>query len=162
MALFTPPWDHDDDGCPGPTVEVGREGSRVIVWLRGDHDVSTAGGLGTALDVAGAMGAGDVVVDLAGTTFLDGAIVRVLARRASNAGRPRRLRLRHPSSAVRRVLAACGIDGLVDPAPPEAAGPAAPGTPPGTAAPPPEAPTASAPPPAPAVRPRPAGGCRGR
>jgi len=107
----------DPDAPPGPTVEVSREGPRTVVWVRGDHDVSTAGGLGTALDIARTMGTDDVVVDLAGTTFLDGAIVRVIARRAPTADSPVRLSLRRPSGAVHRVLAVCGMDGLVEPAP---------------------------------------------
>ena len=82
------------------------EDVRIVVWLRGDHDAATAGGLAERLATAAALGHGDVVVDLSGVRFMDGAIVKVLVQFRVLLGlQRRRLLLRAPSTFAQRILA---------------------------------------------------------
>jgi anti-anti-sigma factor len=58
---------------------VTRDGTRVVVALRGELDLSVAGHVGETLDEILATGAVDVAVDLRELRFLDAAGVTVLA-----------------------------------------------------------------------------------
>jgi anti-anti-sigma factor len=91
---------------------------RIVVWLEGEQDASTAAGLSARLARAAATGAGDVVIDLRAVRFMDGAIVTVLvACKRLLAIESRRLTLRAPSPSAQHLLDLCGLIELVEPNP---------------------------------------------
>lgn len=94
-----------DDGVV--SVSVAPDGSIVV---GGEIDAFTAAPVETALERAVAERSGDVVVDLAGVTFLDSGGLNVLIR-CHKALDPtgRRIVLRHPQPAVRRALEIGGV-----------------------------------------------------
>ncbi len=99
-------------GSEAPEVS---ESDRTVLWLRGDHDVATVGGLSEWVTDAIAADTDDVVVDLSGVTFMDGSTVGVLVR-AHDLLRTcsRSLVVRSPSRCARRVIDVCGLSGLVE------------------------------------------------
>jgi anti-anti-sigma factor len=105
----SPSWDDVSRELEPPLV-VWREGTRTVVSLRGEQDMSTAGDLAEALAAAGAVGHGDVVVDLTDVQFMDSTIITELAK-GQDALRPqaRALMLRSPSRFARRLLDVCGL-----------------------------------------------------
>jgi anti-anti-sigma factor len=97
---------------------VGRDDDRIVVWLRGEHDVSTQVALSETMAGAFALDDADVVIDLSGVEFMGAATVGVIVR----AGEFLRLRsrclvLRAPSTCARRILDLCGLAGLLEPRP---------------------------------------------
>ncbi|HEV8115248.1 MAG TPA: STAS domain-containing protein [Acidimicrobiales bacterium] len=98
------------------------EPNGTSVRLQGEHDLSTVERLGTALVEAATTGTGDVVVDLRGVTFMDAATVGCLIRGRNllAMSETRKLYLRHPSDAARRLLELVGSGDLIQP---DAAGP---------------------------------------
>lgn len=88
---------------------------RDVVWLEGEHDLSTIAEMSAS--IVGAR-AGDVIVDLSRIEFMGVAAVRMLLevrKRCERSGG--RLVLRSPSPPARRVLDLCGIawtDGYTD------------------------------------------------
>lgn len=115
MALArSPSWEEAAPNTQAP--EVWREGRRVVVSLRGEHDLSTAPALAAALAEASALGAGDVVVDLSRVLFMDAAVIRELVgHREGLVLRSRTLTLRAPSSSAWRVLELCDLTEMVEP-----------------------------------------------
>jgi anti-sigma B factor antagonist len=100
-----------------------RDADRTTVWLRGEHDASTAGALWDTLARAIALDDADLVVDLSGVQFMGAATVGVIIRVREALGlRSRSLALRSPSTCARRVLDQCGLADLVDPRPVDATG----------------------------------------
>lgn len=99
----------------GPPPEVWREGARTVVALRGEQDMSTAARVAEPLADVGAVGQGDVVVDLSQVLFMDAAIIGVLigARNALRS-QSRDLTIRAPSRLARRVLELCGLGELIE------------------------------------------------
>lgn len=88
----------------------------VVVWLRGEHDLSTAPALSEAMAWIIAVDDADVVVDLSEVQFMGAATVGVLIRaRELLRLRSRSLMVRSPSRFAQRVLELCGDTGLVDP-----------------------------------------------
>jgi len=88
---------------------------RIVVWVRGEQDATTAAGLAERLANAAALGHGDVVVDLSEVPFVDRAIVKVLVHSQELLeSQCRRLALRAPSTFVQRVLDVCGLVDLVE------------------------------------------------
>jgi anti-anti-sigma factor len=95
----------------------GRDATRTLVWLRGEHDASTQAALSEILTLAIALDAADLVVDLSQVEFMGAATVGVMARtRELLRSRSRTLELRAPSLCARRVLHVCGLD-LLDQSP---------------------------------------------
>lgn len=91
------------------------EAEPAVVWLGGEHDMSTAAALSETLDQGIALGR-DVVVDLSGVEFMAATTVGVIVRaRESLRLRSRSLVLRSPSRCARRVLELCGVADLIDP-----------------------------------------------
>lgn len=89
------------------------EPERVLVTVRGDVDLTTADEFSRQLEAAGQEGR-DVVVDLAGVTFLDSTGVRTLV----NAYRSARRRgffvsIRGARDWVARMLNVTGVAGLM-------------------------------------------------
>jgi anti-sigma B factor antagonist len=117
MAVARSPSRDEVSREAGPPLVVWREGTRTVVSLRGEQDMSTSADLVEALAAAGAAGHGDVVVDLSDVQFMDSAIITVLSR-GQDALRlqARALMLRSPSRFAGRLLAMCALvaprDGL--------------------------------------------------
>jgi anti-anti-sigma factor len=92
-----------------------RDAAHTVVWLRGEHDISTVGALSETLARAIARDA-DVVVDLSEVDFMGAATVGVIIRAGELLGlRSRSLAVRSPSRCARRILDLCGRAGLLDP-----------------------------------------------
>jgi anti-anti-sigma factor len=81
----------------------------TVIWLRGEHDMSTVAELSERIARAIAMDDADLVVDLADVEYMGAATVGVLSRaRELLRARSRSLVLRSPSRCARRVLELCG------------------------------------------------------
>lgn len=117
MTAIGPPTDPPSHAKSAGTVTI--EGT--VVWLRGEHDVSTVAELSRTM--AEAIATDDVVVvDLSGVEFMDATTVGVLAAADDYLEvRSRSMVLRAPSRCARRVLEASGLAGLLDRYPPAAA-----------------------------------------
>jgi anti-sigma B factor antagonist len=95
-----------------------RDSDRTVVWLRGEHDVSTVAALSQTMARAIAIDDGDLVIDLSGVDFMDAATVGVLVRaRDFLELQSRALVLRSPSTAAARVLDLCELADLREPRP---------------------------------------------
>ena len=102
----------------GPTVFPVREADRTVVWLRGEHDVSTVAALSQTMAGAIALDDGDLVIDLSDVQFMDAATVGVIIRaRDFLRLQSRSLALRSPSSCAARILELCDLEDLVEPRP---------------------------------------------
>jgi len=94
----------------GLVVLAGYDGDRIVVWLRGEHDISTVAALSEMMDQAIALGDGDLIVDLSNVDFMSAATVGIIVRtRECLRLRSRSLALRSPSVRSRRVLDLCGV-----------------------------------------------------
>lgn len=83
---------------------------RNVVWLRGDHDLSTAPALWQTMTRTAQLDDADLVIDLSGVTFMDASTVGVLMRtRELLEGSPWVLEMRSPSPCARHVLGVCGL-----------------------------------------------------
>lgn len=97
-----------------------REGSEigpVVVWLWGEHDISTDGALWLTLASAIALDGADLILDLSGVDFIGASTLGLIARardflREGSAS----LTLRSPSAFSRRVISLCGLNDLLSPA----------------------------------------------
>jgi anti-anti-sigma factor len=97
------------------TPVVHAEGKRTVVVLRGEADVSTRPVLCDVLSRVIALGAGDVVIDLAEVEFIDTATVRALAvGQQSLDGQGRKLTFRSPSRLAARMLDLFGLADLIE------------------------------------------------
>lgn len=104
------------------TVSAGGDGERTVVWMRGEHDISTVAALSETLTDAIALDDADVVVDLSSVEFMGAATVGVIVRARNFLGlRSRSLSLRAPSKCAQRVLDVCGLAAFLDLPPVEAA-----------------------------------------
>jgi anti-anti-sigma factor len=107
----------------GVVASEGLDADRAVVWLRGEHDISTVAALAETMARAVALDDRDVVFDLSGVQFMDGATVGVIIRaREFLRLRSRSLRLRSPSTRARCVFDLCGLADLLDPRPVDATG----------------------------------------
>src|SRR5687768_658417 len=92
-----------------------RDAARTVVWLRGEHDVSTVAALSETMARAIARDDADLVVDLSEVQFMGAATVGVIVRAQELLGlRSRSLALRSPSRCARRILDLCGHADLLD------------------------------------------------
>jgi anti-anti-sigma factor len=92
-----------------------RDPPRTVIWLRGEHDISTVAELSGTIARAIASDDADLVVDLADVEYMGAATVGVLLRaREILRTRSRSLVLRSPSTCARRVLELCGHADLLD------------------------------------------------
>jgi anti-anti-sigma factor len=93
-----------------------RRSGRIVVTMRGDHDVATAEALRTTVAGAMALGGADVVLDMSLVGFLDASTIGVVASARDELRRGRRsLSVRDPSACARRLLGLCGLGDLVEP-----------------------------------------------
>ena len=88
MLAPSPCAEHGDLSAP-TTVVLRAEGTRTIVVLLGEADISSRPVVSDALSRMIATGQGDVVIDLSDTDFMDTAIGRALAKGSADAGSPR-------------------------------------------------------------------------
>ena len=102
----------------GAGVVVVRSGETgAVLWLWGEQDMATAAGVRSALVDAVGDGDVDVVVDLAGVTFMDASILSELIQgRLRMQARSRRLSVRAPSRCARRLLELCQLTEMIEPA----------------------------------------------
>jgi anti-anti-sigma factor len=102
----------------GLAAIAGRDANRVVVVLRGDHDVSTVAALRETLAQAIILDYVDLVVDLSGVPFMDASTLSAIVRaREYLQRRSLSLTLRSPSRSATRVLELCDLAELVDPGP---------------------------------------------
>jgi anti-sigma B factor antagonist len=96
------------------------DADRTVVWLRGEHDVSTVTALSQTMARAIALDDGDLVIDLSSVQFMDAATVGVLIRaRDFLELQSRSLALRAPSPCAARILDLCDLAELLEPRPVE-------------------------------------------
>ncbi|HZO66285.1 MAG TPA: STAS domain-containing protein [Kribbellaceae bacterium] len=87
----------------------------TVVWLGGEHDLSSAEELMRAIATAAGSGRSDVVIDLSHGAFMDSTTIhQILAARIRLGAQGRKARVRDPSPAARYVLEICGLTHLVE------------------------------------------------
>jgi len=98
-----------------PTPAAGaRQARPIVVWLQGEHDVSTDEALCRALARAIALGNAALLLDLSQVTFIALSTLRVIVRAQQFLlHQSRSLTVRSPSPCARRVMSACGLDNLL-------------------------------------------------
>jgi len=97
-------------------VEIDDATTPVRVVAVGEVDAASAPWLDEAISVAVSSGAGAVVLDLGGVTFLDSSGLRVLTAAVTEAERVgQRVAVSAASQVVERVLSMTGLTGLLDP-----------------------------------------------
>jgi len=96
-------------------ISIGAEDSPAsVVTLRGDVDFGTGAAVLDCVSDLAARGS-DVVVDLRNAEFMDSAgLAALLGARRAAARSGRNFTIRNPPRFIARVLAASGIDRLVD------------------------------------------------
>jgi anti-anti-sigma regulatory factor len=95
--------------------EVRVEGARIVIVLRAGTDVSTRPALCDVLSRVIAVGAGDVVIDLAEATFIDTSTGRVWATaRQLLDDQDRRLTFRSAGRLAEQVLHLFGLADLIE------------------------------------------------
>lgn len=100
---------------PRGDVFIGSDPPRRVVWVRGEHDLTTRVHLSVVITEAARLDAGDVVVDLSGVTFMDASTIGTLVgARNRLAAQSRSLSVRAPSLRARRVLDLCELAHLID------------------------------------------------
>jgi anti-sigma B factor antagonist len=116
VTVFPPSADIIGDVRSALTVPVVQaEGTRTVVALPGETDVTARPALCDVFSRVIASGTGDVVIDLTGSTFIDTASVRVFATARQLLDRQgRNLTFRAPSRLAVRVLDLFGLTGLVE------------------------------------------------
>jgi len=91
------------------------DGDRVVVELTGEFDLAGVGFVSTAIVDAISAGGRDVVVDLAGVSFMDASTLRaVLHGRSLVATRGGRLTVRAARPGARRLFEACDLTELIE------------------------------------------------
>lgn len=97
------------------TASVGRRARRTVVWLGGDHDVSTTTMVNAAAGRATRLDKADVVVDLSEVTFMGAATLDILLRtRRTLQAQGRVLELRAPSAAAQRLIEVFRLERLLE------------------------------------------------
>jgi anti-anti-sigma factor len=95
------------------STEVVREHGLIVIYVRGEVDMATAGRLRDAIEPH--MGPGQtIVLDFAGVVFLDSQCLKVLIRaRGTLTADGGSLMLRNPSRAAHRLLTTFAIEELL-------------------------------------------------
>ena len=104
-----------------PTLpQAGTGAGLIIVWLQGEHDVSTDNALSMTLARAIALDGPGLVLDLSEVRFIAVSTLRVIVRAQEFLQhRLRSLTVRAPSPCARRAIRACGLADLLGPKPEE-------------------------------------------
>ena len=94
---------------PAPLGVVRRDADDVVIWLRGEHDQSTAE-VHASFARAMALDDGNLVVDMSHVQFMGTATARVIVgTRQALIDRSRSLTLRSPSKSAQRMIDLCGL-----------------------------------------------------
>lgn len=94
------------------------EAGPTVVWLQGEHDITTDGDLQRALAGAIAANGAAVVLDLSEVDFMSASTLGVIvAARRFLRHRSRSLTVRSPSTSLVRILDICGLSDLLGPSP---------------------------------------------
>jgi anti-anti-sigma factor len=108
---------HEDSARPvgHPVAVLESDVDRCVVWLRGEHDISTEAELRGLLARAIGLGGSTVVVDLGQVQFMDASTVRVIAD-ASNTlqSSGRALTVRSATGRALRLINLCRLHNLID------------------------------------------------
>ena len=92
---------------------IAREAGECILWVIGEHDISTVHALRLVLTDVIALDESDVVVDLTEATFVGSVMIGELLRaRKHLADRDRWLTVRAPRASVRRMFEICDVRDL--------------------------------------------------
>ena len=95
---------------PAPLGVVRGDADDVVIWLRGEHDQSTAEVLHDSFARAMALDDGNLVVDMSHVQFMGTATARVIVdTRQALIGCSRLLTLRSPSKSAQRTIDLCGL-----------------------------------------------------
>lgn len=98
----------------GLPLAVTVEGDSLVVYLRGEIDISNAEGLPATLLAAADGSDTSVVIDIAEVTFLDSSGLRaILMCEATLSREDIRLKVRNPSEQSRRVFEISGLRHLL-------------------------------------------------
>jgi anti-anti-sigma factor len=102
-----------------PTLSrEGPEAGPIVVWLWGEHDLSTDDTLCATLARAIAVDSPGLVLDLSEVEFMAASTLGVIARAQELLRqRSRSLMVRRSSRVVRRVIDVCGMTDLLEPNP---------------------------------------------
>jgi anti-anti-sigma factor len=96
-------------------ADVGSEAARVV-WLGGEHDISTVAELSAVLDGAAVLADDCLVVDMAEVRFIDASTIgAIVACRNALGLSGRSLMIRSPSKPARRLLGICGLQSILAP-----------------------------------------------
>ena len=99
-----------------PVNGRGPETGPIVVWLWGEHDLSTDGALCLVLARAIALGRAGVIVDLSGVECMGASTLGVIARARELLWQgSASLTVRSPSAFLGRVISVCGLDDLLGP-----------------------------------------------
>jgi anti-anti-sigma factor len=105
-------WPYSDPSYPPPhlaiEVDVGQE--TTTVFISGELDLVTMPFLAGQLAMAVRGTPRRLVLDMTGTAFMDCGSARVIATAARSRPAGRRLVIRRPGRAVRRILELTGLD----------------------------------------------------
>lgn len=96
----------------GISVDVTKDDASIVVTVAGEIDLGSVAILEEELDTVDA--SSEIVLDCSGVRFIDSSGLRLLAvaaRRIASAGGS--LRLRNPSTCVRRVVQIAGFEELI-------------------------------------------------
>lgn len=97
---------------------AGMDAGHTVVWLQGEHDISTEAALSETMARAIALDDADLVVDLSGVQFIGASTIGVIIRtRNVLRDQSRSLMLRSPPRCALLVLELCGLTDLLDPGP---------------------------------------------
>ena len=100
-----------------PMSGEGADGD-IVIWLRGEHDISTDDALSLTLARAVALDDSGLVLDLSDVEFMSASTLGVIVRaREFLRGRSLSLTVRSPSARARRAMGACHLDDLLGPGP---------------------------------------------
>ncbi|MCU1495510.1 MAG: hypothetical protein JWO62_3274 [Acidimicrobiaceae bacterium] len=92
------------------------DGDCAVVWLRGEHDISTVDALSEIIFRSIGLDDANLILDLSEVLFMDAATVGVIIRtREFLRLRSRSLVLRSPSRRARFLLDLCGLSNLLGP-----------------------------------------------
>ena len=100
---------------PGPSAAEPVYGAGlIVVWMRGEHDISTDGALCQTLARAIALDRLSIVLDLSEVNLMSASTLGVIvAARELLSRQSRSLKVRSPSVFVRRIIGVCGLDNLL-------------------------------------------------
>jgi anti-anti-sigma factor len=92
----------------------GSEMGLIVVWLWGEHDLSTDSALCLTLARAIALDGAGLIVDLSGVEFMGASTLSIIVRaRDFLLQRSASFTVRSPSACARRVIRVCGLDDLL-------------------------------------------------